>query len=50
MKNGYVYHTIYDNEQMIPAGSIQRAGMETLKNLITNDIEPHIQVITSYQW
>ena len=26
MKNGYVYHTKYDDEQSIPAGSIQRAG------------------------
>jgi len=26
MKNGYVYHTKYDTEDRIPAGSIQRAG------------------------
>lgn len=26
MKNGYVYHTMYDLEERIPAGSIQRAG------------------------
>ncbi|XP_023345863.1 endoplasmic reticulum metallopeptidase 1 isoform X2 [Eurytemora carolleeae] len=26
MKNGYVYHTVYDTEENIPAGSIQRAG------------------------
>ena len=26
MKNGYVYHTKYDSEERIPAGSVQRAG------------------------
>ena len=26
MKNGYVYHTKYDSEDRIPAGSVQRAG------------------------
>ena len=26
MKNGYVYHTKYDTEDRIPAGSVQRAG------------------------
>lgn len=30
MKNGYVYHTKYDSEDMIPAGSIQRAGDNVL--------------------
>jgi len=26
MKNGYLYHTKYDTEERIPAGSVQRAG------------------------
>nr|XP_018668331.1 endoplasmic reticulum metallopeptidase 1-like [Ciona intestinalis]XP_026691360.1 endoplasmic reticulum metallopeptidase 1-like [Ciona intestinalis] len=30
MKNGYVYHTIYDNEDMILPGCIQRAGENIL--------------------
>ncbi len=30
VKNGYVYHTKYDNEEAIPAGSIQRAGDNVL--------------------
>ena len=27
VRNGYVYHTIYDNVAMIHPGSIQRAGL-----------------------
>ena len=30
VKNGYVYHTKYDSEEMIPPGSIQRAGDNVL--------------------
>ena len=26
ISNGYVYHTVFDKPEMIPAGSIQQAG------------------------
>ncbi len=34
MKNGYVYHTGYDTEERIPAGSIQRAGQWSRKKCV----------------
>jgi len=30
VRNGYVYHTGFDDEDVIPAGSIQRAGDNVL--------------------
>jgi len=51
MKNGYVYHTIYDNEQMIPAGSIQRAGDNILSMVkaTTLDCDSDIHDPSAYQ-
>uniref|UniRef100_H2YR33 Endoplasmic reticulum metallopeptidase 1 n=1 Tax=Ciona savignyi TaxID=51511 RepID=H2YR33_CIOSA len=39
MKNGYVYHTVYDNEEMIKQGCIQRAGeniLAVVRHLVTS--------------
>ena len=41
MKNGYVYHTKYDTEAAIPAGSIQRAGdnvLAVVKHLLNSEV------------
>jgi hypothetical protein len=41
MRNGYVYHTKYDTEEAIPAGSIQRAGdnvLAVVKYLADSDV------------
>jgi len=41
MKNGYVYHTIYDSEDRIPSGSIQRAGdnvLAVVKHIAQSDV------------
>ena len=41
MKNGYVYHTKYDSEDRIPAGSIQRAGdnlLAVVRHIATSEI------------
>ena len=38
MKNGYIYHTKFDTEENIPAGSIQRAGTHS-KIIVINVTE-----------
>eukprot|EP00094_Tigriopus_californicus_P008285 TCALIF_07981-PA protein Name:"Similar to ermp1 Endoplasmic reticulum metallopeptidase 1 (Xenopus laevis)" AED:0.31 eAED:0.31 QI:0/0.9/0.90/0.90/1/1/11/658/673 len=46
MKNGYVYHTKYDTEEMIPPGSIQRAGdniLALVRHLANAEILSHTQ-------
>jgi hypothetical protein len=44
VKNGYIYHTKYDTEDRIPAGSIQRAGdnvLAVIKYLANSDALTH---------
>ncbi len=44
MKNGYVYHTGYDQEDAIPPGSIQRAGdnfLEVVKYIANSEELAH---------
>lgn len=44
MKNGYVYHTMYDTEERIPAGSVQRAGDNLLavtRNIAQSNVLGH---------
>lgn len=46
MKNGYVYHTVYDTEERIPAGSVQRAGdnlLAVVKNVAQAEILGHTE-------
>lgn len=41
MTNGYVYHTKYDTEEVIPLGSIQRAGdnvLAVVKHLANSEV------------
>ena len=46
MKNGYVYHTKYDSEERIPAGSVQRAG-DNLLAVVRHIAESEILADTS---
>ena len=44
MKNGYVYHTVYDSEERIPAGSVQRAGdnlLAVVRHIAMSDVLGH---------
>ena len=41
MKNGYVYHPAYDTEDMMPPGSVQRAGDNVLalvRHIVQSDV------------
>lgn len=47
MKNGYVYHTLYDSEERIPSGSVQRAGdnlLAVVRNIAQSDVLGHTDI------
>jgi len=47
MKNGYVYHTAYDTEDRIPAGSVQRAGdnlLAVVREVASSDVLGHTDI------
>ena len=47
MKNGYIYHTVYDTEERIPPGSVQRAGdnlLAVVRQIAMSDVLGHTDI------